>query len=76
MACRRSDTGAGTAWADEGLEKDFPGPGENAIRKFAFRRVEQSIRWYDKDTRPGFIRDTIRWLCLPILMLRLAFDHL
>lgn len=77
VACRRLDSGKETAWADEFYEKDFPGRGENAIRRRAFREIDQSICWYTLDGwRPGLLTNAVRWLLLPILTLGLAFGHL
>lgn len=77
MTLRRLDTGAEIAWADEFYEKEFAGPGENAVMRLAFRRLDQTVCWFMLEGwRPGLLTNTVQWLCLPILALKLAFDHL
>ena len=77
MACRRTDTGQATTWADEFYEQEFAGEGKMATVRSGFRQMDQSLCWYMFDSlRPGLVRHPLQILALPLLVVSLSIAYL
>ena len=76
LACRRTDTGQATTWADEFYEQQFAGEGRMAILRSGFRQIDQSLCWYMFDSlSPGLVRYSLRLLCLPLLLISFGIAY-